>query len=126
MSTTATAEVSITNAPSPTIGEELFLIHLRRESAGSTAEIHKHQTVVGQELWNVHCQRSRGESMEEDKDVEEKTPTIKVGKTGNKGKTKKSTTTPVVSVKKPSKPATAGVSRYNLRSKDVTVTKKKE
>jgi hypothetical protein len=122
MANTATTAAAATNS-TPTVGEELFLIHLRRESAASTAEIHKHQALVGQELWEVHCQRSRGDNAVEDMDVGEQTPTLKVGKTGSKGNTKKATSTPAVRTKTQSKPAAAAVSRYNLRSKDAAMTK---
>jgi hypothetical protein len=127
MAAIVTTGASTTNASS-TVGEELYLIHLRRESAGSTAEIHKHQALLGQELWNVHCQRSRGDSLEEDKDVQDKTPLVKVAKSGNKGKSNKTSTgvTPAVRTKKPSKTVATAVTRYNLRSKDVALTKKKE
>jgi hypothetical protein len=125
------------------LGEELFLVHLRRESAASEAEIYKHQALVGQELWKVHCQRSRGYSLEQEQEdaqedaaqqqqqqhVKPKANYNNNNNNNNKSNKKKALT---VKAKKPIvKPAVVAAAavqtRYNLRSKDgVVVTQKKE
>lgn len=108
----ATTVTSSTTTPA-SVGEELFLVHLRRESAASDAEIYKHAALVGQELWKIHCQRS-GNS-EEEYEQEEATT-----KEGNKKKKE------VKKAKKPLAKPAAAQTRYNLRSKDRAVTKKRE
>jgi hypothetical protein len=120
------------------LGEELYLVHLRRESAASEAEIYKHQALVGQELWKVHCQRSRGYSLEQEQEdaqedaAQQQQQHVKPkanNNNNNKSNKKKALT---VKAKKPVivKPAVvvaaAVQTRYNLRSKDGVVTQKKE
>ncbi|KAG7358125.1 hypothetical protein IV203_014712 [Nitzschia inconspicua] len=116
---TATSPQSSSSKNAPTKGEELFLVHLRRESAASEAEIYKHQAQVGQELWKVHCQRSRGYSLEDEMDVGAK---LAAKPTATKTGKKKAP----IRAKKPSKPVVASPVRYNLRSKDAAIAAKKE
>ena len=88
-----------------TIGEELYLVHLRRRAGTETAEEdfdrvkpRKREHDVGEELWEVHLKRSRGREEEGD------------GEDAGYKKTKPTHN----AVSSPPRQ-----SKYNLRSKDV-------
>lgn len=66
-------------AKAETVGEELYLVHLRRhegeeprpedfDHSGDSTPTKKRSSSAGEELWNVHLKRSRG--MEPDIDCE--------------------------------------------------------
>mmetsp|Transcript_10406 Transcript_10406/g.22945 ORF Transcript_10406/g.22945 Transcript_10406/m.22945 type:complete len:136 (-) Transcript_10406:344-751(-) len=61
-----------------TVGEELFLVHLSRFSERSPDDYDRekpaHRSIersVGEELWQVHCQRMKGVEFEEDRGEED-------------------------------------------------------
>lgn len=118
---TSTTSAPTSSQPGTSPGEELYLIHLRRESAACQAELYKHQALVGQELWKVHCQRSNGYD-ELDDESSSKPTTIK----NNKKKISPEAVRAKKAVIKSAAAAIAAHKRYNLRSKDERIPKKKE
>jgi len=64
------------NSKTTTLGEELWRVHLSRQSEVSADDFdheaphHPHRS-VGEELWEVHCKRSRGNLDDEDYPEEE-------------------------------------------------------
>lgn len=62
-----------------TVGEELYLVHLRRhegedprpEDFDLDSSPKKRSSSIGEELWNVHVKRSRGMEPDEEKDAQE-------------------------------------------------------
>mmetsp|Transcript_35100 Transcript_35100/g.84934 ORF Transcript_35100/g.84934 Transcript_35100/m.84934 type:complete len:158 (-) Transcript_35100:397-870(-) len=144
------------------VGEELFLVHLRRESesdehgagvgvpssaaaaASSSGVAHGHgqgilknpiaisaqrkrEHTAGEELWLVHCKRSRGMTFDSDEDHHHEEEDEDGGSDHEKDGTHqpKSPTTSSASSSSTKKRSKSRVSMpqhcpYNLRSKDVT------
>ena len=112
-------EAAIAKKDKPTVGEELFLVHLKR---CREEELLEHQDVdvfhfgtssptrersnstVGEELWEIHRRRSQGLNEDDDRDVESSS----------------SGPAPTKSMEKKEGPKheTKACARYNLRSKD--------
>mmetsp|Transcript_7163 Transcript_7163/g.11329 ORF Transcript_7163/g.11329 Transcript_7163/m.11329 type:complete len:124 (-) Transcript_7163:915-1286(-) len=105
----------------PTVGEELFLVHLKR--CRDEEEDHDHITLgrtatprkrtaftVGEELWEIHVKRSRG--MEEEEEDEAGSNN---GSQHHEQDGKRTTATNKVEESK--------CTRYNLRSKDGSTKK---
>lgn len=109
----------------PTIGEELFLVHLSRDRGGQWSEDdfdsesprkRNRSVSVGEELWNVHLCRNRG--MEQDIDEDERQPKEKRSGVSAPNKTRSDSKSP-----KPvrcSDPLAKAV--LHLRSRDVQKT----
>mmetsp|Transcript_35099 Transcript_35099/g.84932 ORF Transcript_35099/g.84932 Transcript_35099/m.84932 type:complete len:153 (-) Transcript_35099:388-846(-) len=138
------------------VGEELFLVHLRRESesdehgAGATSSAaaaaagvahghgqgilknpiaisaqRKREHTVGEELWLVHCKRSRGMTFDSDEDHHHEEEDEDGGSDHEKDGThqpKSPTTSSASSSSKKRSKSRASMPRhcpYDLRSKDV-------
>lgn len=129
----------------PTVGEELFLVHLKRlhreeEAEGDVDVVDDHDylittsgtsqrkrsgSTVGEELWQIHCKRSRGMSEEGEYDRDD----VNEVDSDEHHKQKKtvasiSTSSPTTSVKSKDVGGEFKCTRYNLRHKDVSSTKK--
>lgn len=110
-----TAAAEETKKDRPTVGEELFLVHLRR--CRDEEDDHDHEegprkrsaSTIGEELWEIHLKRSRGMEGSLDRDEDD----VASGSSGNKK-----------AISSPSKGETK-CTRYNLRNKDNHVTAKK-
>ena len=112
-----TEAAAVSKKDKPTVGEELFLVHLKRcreeeldehqdvDVFGTSPPLRKRSnSTVGEELWEIHRRRSQGLNEDEDRDVEDP------NHAATECMEKKDT---------PSKnEATKVCARYNLRSKD--------
>ncbi|KAL3916692.1 MAG: hypothetical protein SGILL_005061 [Bacillariaceae sp.] len=107
-------EAAISKKDKPTVGEELFLVHLKRcreeeleqqqRDCGIIPPARKRSnSTVGEELWEIHLRRSQGLNEEDDRDVEEHA-------SSTESMEKKAS----ASIKNEAK----ACARYNLRSKD--------
>lgn len=98
-----------------TPGEELYQVHLRRlreeEDDHDYVPRKRRSSSVGEELWEVHRRRNLGIEDDLDRDIEE---------TDNSDKKDKKDLMNTTPAKKSDAPK---CSRYNLRSKDVSIKK---
>mmetsp|Transcript_16903 Transcript_16903/g.35008 ORF Transcript_16903/g.35008 Transcript_16903/m.35008 type:complete len:133 (+) Transcript_16903:206-604(+) len=103
-----------------TVGEELYLVHLRRllheEDDHDSFPRKRRSSSVGEELWEVHRRRSQGVEDDSDRDTEE-AHTIIIN--NNNMDKKDHSKCSMMTTKKPE----ASKYRYNLRSRDSLIKK---
>lgn len=110
-------EAAISKKDKLTVGEELFLVHLKRcreeelekqdrEVFGTSPPRKRSNSTVGEELWEIHRRRSQGMPDDLDRDVDDHDPAENVEK--------KAVLAPAASKGHEAKVC----ARYNLRSKD--------
>lgn len=108
----------------PTVGEELFLVHLSRkvppEEDFDIDSPRKRSRSVGEELWGVHLKRTEG--LEPDIDTEDAKPLLEPSGVKSKAPKPKRTAAKTKNSKQTAGCSIAGTdSVYHLRNRDVLI-----